>query len=149
MKDEEFMTKALDLAKIAFDLGEVPVGALVVVNNQVVGMGFNQRELKNSCLEHAEIIALREASSNLGRWRLSDATVYTTLEPCFMCAGALVHARINRLVFGIEDPKFGAIMSLFCLADDKRLNHRFAYTHGILAKECQELLKLFFKNLRA
>lgn len=145
---EIFMGRALELAQIAFNLGEVPVGAVVVVDGQIVGEGYNLRELKNSCLEHAEIIALKQASANLGRWRLTDAMVYTTLEPCLMCAGALLHARIKGLFYGVADPKFGAIESLFSLASDPRLNHRFLWTKGIKSVECGELLKLFFKNLR-
>lgn len=146
---ELFMSRALELAHIAFNLGEVPVGAVVVVGGQIVGEGYNLRELKNSCLEHAEIIALKQASTNLGRWRLTDATVYTTLEPCLMCSGALLHARIKSLFYGVADPKFGAIESLFKLANDPRLNHRLLSVKGVKAMECGELLKLFFKNLRA
>lgn len=142
------MGKALRLAQIAFALGEVPVGAVIVVDGQIVGEGLNLRELKNSSLEHAELNALKQASSNLGRWRLTDATVYSTLEPCLMCAGALLHARVKSLVFGVADPKFGAIESLFSVAEDPRLNHRFLSVSGVRAQECAELLKLFFKNLR-
>lgn len=148
MNHEYFMDEAFKLALIAADLGEVPVGAVVVVDNCIVGAGFNLRELKNSCLEHAEIIALRQASSKLGRWRLSDATVYTTLEPCIMCAGALLHARINLLVYGVADPKFGAIESLYKLGEDGRLNHGFQTISGIKSAESAELLKQFFRNLR-
>lgn len=148
MNHEYFMAEALKLALIAANLGEVPVGAVVVVNKQVVGRGFNLRELKNSCLEHAELIALKQASSKLGRWRLNDATVYTTLEPCIMCAGALLHARINLLVYGAADPKFGAIESLYKLGEDRRLNHGFQSVSGIKSVECAELLKQFFRNIR-
>src|SRR5262245_56510529 len=130
---EAFMTKALSLAKLAADLGEVPVGALVVINGEIVGQGYNRREMDNSVLAHAELMALKEASSKLGSWRLAKATVYSTLEPCIMCAGALVHARIEHLVYGAKDPKFGAIESLYQISQDKRLNHRFETTSGVLA----------------
>lgn len=148
MEDQAFMTEALKLAQFAASLGEVPVGAVVVVDGTIVGRGFNRREYMNSALEHAELMALKEASEKLGRWRLSDATVYSTLEPCLMCAGALVHARIKRLVFGARDAKFGAIVSLFSIAQDERLNHRFAYREGMMAQESATLLQEFFKRLR-
>lgn len=148
MEDQAFMEEALRLAEFAASLGEVPVGAVVVVEGKVVGRGFNRREYKNSALEHAELMALKEASEKLGRWRLSDATVYSTLEPCLMCAGALVHARINKLVFAARDPKFGAVVSLFNIGEDKRLNHRFPYEEGLMANESVTVLKTFFKTLR-
>ena len=143
-----YMAEALRLAEHSFKLGEVPVGAVVVVDNRIVGRGFNRREHLNSALEHAELMALKEASELLGRWRLSDATVYSTLEPCLMCAGALLHARIKNLVFGARDPKFGAIVSLFRLSEDARLNHRFSFEEGVMAQDCAELLRRFFANLR-
>lgn len=147
--DEKYMKLALSLAKISGALGEVPVGTVVVVDDVVVGQGFNRRELLHSCIEHAEISALSRANANLGRWRLSDATVYSTLEPCIMCTGALLHARIKRLVFGASDPKFGAVVSLYQLASDPRLNHRIDVEAGVMAKECAEILVGFFQALRA
>lgn len=143
-----FMAVALSLAEHSFRLGEVPVGVVVVINNRIVGRGFNRREYMNSALEHAELMALREASQHLGRWRLSDATVYSTLEPCLMCTGALLHARIKSLVFGARDPKFGAIVSLFRLSEDARLNHRFSFQEGVMEEESAALLKRFFGKLR-
>lgn len=145
---QKFMTEALDLAKLAFKLGEVPVGTVIVVNNRVVGRGYNRREFMNSALEHAELMAIKEASNTLGRWRLNDAVVYSSLEPCLMCTGALLHARIKSLIFGARDPKFGAVVSLFQLANDSRLNHRFDFQEGLMAKESAELLRLFFGSLR-
>jgi tRNA(adenine34) deaminase len=145
---KKFMMEALKLAEFATSLGEVPVGAVVVVDQEIVGFGFNRRELRSSCIEHAEMNALSEASKNLGRWRLMEATVYSTLEPCLMCAGAMIHARIHRLVYGAADPKFGAIESLYAVASDQRLNHRFHAMGGILANESRQLLKDFFLNLR-
>jgi tRNA(adenine34) deaminase len=146
--DDRFMDRALELATIAYNLGEVPVGAIVVVDGEIVGEGYNQRELKTSSLAHAEIFAIHNASRILGRWRLYDATVYSTLEPCLMCAGALSHARVKNLVYGVADPKFGAIDSLYQVADDERLNHRFGHVSGVRSEQCAELLKQFFKNLR-
>ncbi|HXW60235.1 MAG TPA: nucleoside deaminase [Myxococcota bacterium] len=147
-EEQKFMGEALALARLSANLGEVPVGALVVVNGKIVGKGYNRREYMHSALEHAELMAIKEASKHLGRWRLSDATVYTTLEPCLMCTGALLHARIKKLIFGARDPKFGAIVSLFNLADDQRLNHRFSYEEGVMAHESKELLQRFFAELR-
>lgn len=146
--DEIFMARALELARLSETLGEVPVGAVVVVADRVVGEGFNRRELYRSCLAHAEMMAIAQASENLGRWRLSDATVYSTLEPCIMCTGALLHARIKRLVFGAFDPKFGAVVSLYNLGSDPRLNHRFIHESGLLAEKSAEMLRLFFRNRR-
>lgn len=142
------MARALELARHSQSLGEVPVGAVVVVADRVVGEGFNHRELNRSCLAHAEIMALAEACENLGRWRLNDARVYSTLEPCIMCTGALLHARIKHLVFGALDPKFGAIVSLYALASDPRLNHRFTIHQGLEAEQSALLLKNFFKTRR-
>lgn len=144
----QFMAKALELAQTAGALGEVPVGSIVVMNGTIVGQGFNRRELDACCLSHAELLALKNASQTLGRWRLTDAVVYSTLEPCIMCAGALVHARVTHLVYGAADPKFGAIQSLYTMASDVRLNHRFTFTAGVMAAESVQLLKDFFKGVR-
>lgn len=142
------MERALELAKLSASIGEVPVGAVVVMEGAIVGLGLNRRELMNSCLAHAEVSAIADASINLGKWRLTGATVYSTLEPCIMCAGAMLHARIDCLVYGALDPKFGAIESLYSLASDQRLNHRFHCVGGIMAVESAQLLKEFFLGLR-
>lgn len=147
--DHQFMRLALEAASRCALLGEVPVGAVVVVHGEIVGVGLNRREMLSSCVEHAELAALCDASARLGAWRLLDACVYSTLEPCIMCAGAMLHARIKRLVYGARDPKFGAIDSLYSLAQDQRLNHQFEVLSGVLADESSELLKEFFQKLRA
>jgi len=147
--DRRFIGEALRLARQALDLGEVPVGAVVVVDGMVVGKGFNRREVDADPLAHAELLAIRAACAGLGRWRLTDATLYVTLEPCVMCAGALVQARVGRLVFGAPDPKYGAVGSQFDLPRDGRLNHQVAVTGGIEAAACRALLDRFFGNLRA
>lgn len=145
---EKYMSRALELARLAGSLGEVPVGTVIVIAGNIISEGYNRKELVHSCLAHAEIIALRNACEQMGRWRLSDAMVYSTLEPCIMCTGALLHARIGQLVFGAHDLKFGAIESLFNLSNDTRLNHRFSYISGVLAQESASLLKLFFATQR-
>jgi len=142
------MAEALDLARTAAALGEVPVGAVVVADGRVVGRGFNRREIDQDPLAHAELLAIREACATLGRWRLSDATLYVTLEPCVMCAGALVQARLGRLVFGTTDPQYGAVGSQFDLPRDARLNHRVAVTGGVEHEACRALLDGFFARLR-
>jgi len=145
---QKFMSRALELARLAGGLGEVPIGAVIVINNIIIAEGYNRKELLHSCIEHAEIMALTQACERMGQWRLSGAVVYTTLEPCIMCTGALLHARIGQLVFGAHDTKFGAIESLFNLSNDTRLNHRFSYTGGVLAQESAALLKDFFTRRR-
>jgi len=143
------IAEALDLARAAASLGEVPVGAVVVAGDgRVVGRGFNRREIDQDPLAHAELLAIREACATLGRWRLSDATLYVTLEPCVMCAGALVQARLGRLVFGASDPQYGAVGSQFDLPRDARLNHRVAVTGGVEHEACRALLDGFFARLR-
>jgi tRNA(adenine34) deaminase len=148
--DEAWMRVALSEAEIAAAAGDVPVGAVVVSSSGLLlGRGRNRRELNQDPTAHAEIDALRDASHQLGAWRLAGTTVYSTLEPCPMCAGALVHARIARLVYGCPDPKAGAIDTLFQLGRDPRLNHRFPATAGVLAGDCADLLRAFFARLRA
>jgi tRNA(adenine34) deaminase len=146
--DATFMEAALAEARKAGDEGEVPIGAVVVVDGEIVGRGRNARERSNDPTAHAEILALQEAARTLGRWRLSGATVYATLEPCPMCAGALVNARIERLVYAVRDPKAGATDTLFTIGRDPRLNHRFEVTEGVLAEECGTLLTSFFRAKR-
>jgi tRNA(adenine34) deaminase len=148
-RDESFMKLALNLAKKAYDLGEVPVGAVVVdANGIVIGEGWNLRETLKSPLEHAEIMAIKSAASAKDAWRLSDTTLYVTLEPCLMCAGAIYQARIPRVVVGALDPKAGATGSLYQVHEDARLNHRFLVQTGVLADESSQLLKDFFRQKR-
>jgi tRNA(adenine34) deaminase len=147
--DGQGMGQALEQARLAYELDEVPVGAVVVCDGAVVGAGANAREGRRDPTAHAEMLALRRAAARLGRWRLTGCTLYVTLEPCPMCAGAMVAARIDRLVFGCSDPKAGAIESLYRLAADPRLNHRFAVTGGVRADEAAALLRSFFRQRRA
>mgnify|MGYP003393564813 CR=1 FL=1 len=142
------MREALKLAAHAAQLGEVPVGALIVSQDQVLGSGFNQRESLNNPLAHAEILAIETAAKAKQAWRLSDCTLYVTLEPCPMCAGAILNSRISRVVYAAPDPKAGAAGSLFNLLQDSRLNHRCEVSPGICQKESAELLSSFFLNLR-
>lgn len=146
--DETYMTIALEQARVAEAIGEVPIGAVVVCDGAVVATGYNRRETDNDPAGHAELIAIREAASRLGRWRLSGCTVYVTLEPCPMCAGLMHQARIDRCVYAAPDPKAGALGTLYDLHDDERLNHRFAVTAGVLESESAALLRAFFRKLR-
>lgn len=146
--DELFMQQAIDLALKAREHGEVPVGAVVVVDGQVRGRGFNSPIHLADPTAHAEIMALREAALATGNYRLEGATLYVTLEPCAMCAGALVAARVRRLVFGARDLRFGGVRSKFRIADSDLLNHRVEIEEGILAAECLELVKTFFQERR-
>jgi len=142
------MAEALALAREAGARGEVPVGAVAVLDGRVVGRGANARESARDPTAHAELIAIQEAARALGRWRLTGVALYVTLEPCAMCAGAMVLARIDRLVYGASDPKAGAAGSLLDLSSDPRLNHRFPVERGVLADECGELLRAFFQARR-
>jgi tRNA(adenine34) deaminase len=146
--DEAHMRTALTAAARAAESGEVPVGAVIVVRGEVVAVAHNQRETKNDPTAHAEIVALRTAAARLASWRLVDAELFVTMEPCPMCAGALVNARVRRLVYGCDDPKAGAVRTLFQLLDDQRLNHRVEVVPGVLATESAALLKSFFSRLR-
>ncbi|HSL85013.1 MAG TPA: tRNA adenosine(34) deaminase TadA [Thermoanaerobaculia bacterium] len=146
--DEQWMRTALAEAEAAAALGEVPVGAVLVRADEVVGRGHNRREIDQDPLAHAELLAVREAARRLGSWRLVGCTMYVTLEPCAMCAGALVNSRVERLVFGAWDPKAGYCGSLGDLARDPRLNHRLEVEGGVLAEECGRLLSSFFEELR-
>ena len=147
--DEVWMRQALDLASAAVPLGEVPVGAVVVHDGEVVGRAHNERETLQDPTAHAEVLALREAAERLGSWRLVDCTLVVTLEPCPMCVGAAVNARVRRLIYGCADPKAGAVDSLYRIADDSRLNHRIEVTSGVLADEAAALLRSFFARLRS
>jgi|SRR5215813_9057330 len=146
--DASFMEQALALARQAGELGEIPVGAVAVRDGLIVGRGYNRREADKDPLAHAELIALRQAAANLEAWRLASVVLYVTLEPCAMCAGAMVQARITRLVYGADDPKAGAVGSLYNLAEDPRHNHRVVITRGVLADESRQLLVDFFRGLR-
>ena len=148
-EDERFMRAAIREALAAQEAGEVPVGAVVVHDDRIIGRGYNQRETLNDPTAHAEMLALTAASAFVGSWRLEDCTLYVTLEPCAMCAGAMVLARIKRLVYGAIDPKAGACESLYTIPTDERLNHVVEMEHGILADECAALLQSFFAEQRA
>ncbi len=146
--DSIYMMRALQLADQAASEDEVPVGALVVHGNRIIGSGYNQREALNDPTAHAEMIAITQAAATLDSWRLEDCTLFVTLEPCPMCAGAIVQARVPRVVYGARDPKAGAVDSLFRLLDDPRLNHRASVTGGVLADQCGMLLSEFFAAKR-
>ena len=146
--DETWMALALAEARLAAGEGEVPIGAVVVCEGRVVARGRNARERLSDPTAHAEVVALRAAARALGRWRLTGCTLYVTLEPCFMCAGALVNARVDRLVFSVPDPKAGAVGSLADVGRDPRLNHRLEVASGALAAECGDLLRSFFRERR-
>lgn len=145
---EHFMGEALSLAHKAALLGEVPIGAVVVKDDVIIGRGFNRREIDKDPTAHAEISAIREAAQNLGGWRLTGCEIYVTIEPCPMCAGAIVMARFDRLVYGSPDLKAGAVDSLYGIPTDSRLNHQLEVHSGIRADECRMVISDFFKQLR-
>jgi len=147
-RDEYFMRLALREAEAAQDHGDVPIGAVVVHDGEIVGAGHNERELRQDPTAHAEVLALREASRALGTWRVLDSVLYVTLEPCAMCAGAIVLARVPRVVFGTVDPKAGAAGSVLDILAEPRLNHRPVVAGGLLAAECAALLTAFFGSRR-
>lgn len=146
--DEQYMRLALDEAVAAFDEDEVPIGAVIVHGGAVIGRGHNQRERLADPTAHAEMIAITAAAESLRDWRLIDCTLYVTLEPCLMCAGAILQARLPRLVYGVEDPKAGACGTLYNVIDDERLNHRVECVAGVLPADCRELLQHFFEQKR-
>jgi tRNA(adenine34) deaminase len=148
MEDERFMSQALALARLSLAEGEVPIGAVIVKDGIVCGEGHNQREAKRDVSSHAEIEAIRQAGQTLGGWRLNGCTLYVTLEPCLMCAGAILQARISRLVFGAADPKDGAIISGYGVFDAPGLHERPLLSFGVKEKECEEILKNFFREKR-
>ena len=148
MTDELYMQLALAEAKTAAEMGEVPVGAVIVVDGVVLGRGGNRRESAADPTAHAELIAIREAAKAVAGWRLVGATLYVTQEPCPMCAGAIINARIDRVVFGCDNPKAGAVRTLYRLLEDPRLNHRVIVEQSALAAECGALLTDFFVQLR-
>ena len=148
---ESLMRDAIALARAAASIGEVPIGCVVYDDaiGQIIGRGYNRRETDHDPTAHAEVLALREAAGRRGHWRLTDCTLVVTLEPCPMCAGAIVNARVERVVYGCDDPKAGAARSLYQICDDPRLNHRATVQAGVLAEECAALLRDFFKAQRA
>ncbi len=146
--DERWMDEAIALARRAEAMGEVPVGAVLVKDGVRVGQGHNLRERAQDPTAHAELIGVRAAAARLRTWRLSGVSVYVTLEPCPMCAGALVNARVDRVVYGATDPKAGATETLYTIGDDPRLNHRFQITSGVRAEACANLLSDFFRRIR-
>jgi tRNA(adenine34) deaminase len=146
--DESFMRLALAEADRAAEEGETPVGAVVVIDGRVVASAHNRRETWQDPTAHAELIAIREAAVRLGRWRLTDAAVYVTMEPCLMCAGALVLARIERLVYGCRDPRAGALGSVYDVVRDGRLNHVYRIAPGVLEDECRAVVQGFFQKRR-
>jgi tRNA(adenine34) deaminase len=147
-RDEYFMRLALREASRALEHEDIPVGAVVVVDGEVIGTGHNERELRADPTAHAELIALRAAARSLGSWRVLDSVLYVTLEPCAMCAGAVVLARLPRVVYGTTDPKAGAAGSVFNVLAEPRLNHRPEVQSGLLAEECADLLRSFFASRR-
>lgn len=146
--DELWMEEALRASRRALDAGEVPVGAVVVHQGKVVGRGFNRNLLDSDPTAHAEVVALREAGAAIGNHRLSDCELFATIEPCAMCAGAMVHARIRRLVYGADDPKAGAVGSALHVLNHPGLNHRIEVRSGVLAGRCAEILQEFFRSRR-
>jgi tRNA(adenine34) deaminase len=147
--DEEFMRAALAEAAAAADHGDVPIGAVVVADGRIIAAAGNERELRGDPTAHAELLAIKSAAEEIGGWRMEDATLYVTLEPCAMCAGAMVLARIGRLVYGPLDPKAGAAYSLYNIPQDRRLNHSVDITAGVLTDECAALLRDFFAGRRS
>ncbi len=146
--DERFMRLAIQQGEIARENGDIPVGAVIICQDRIIGKAYNQREQLNDPTAHAEIIALTQAAEAVGNWRLNGCVIYVTLEPCPMCAGALVLARLDRLIYGCDDPKAGAAGSLYNIVADERLNHRLEVTAGVLAEECSSQLQRFFQNRR-
>ena len=142
------MKEALGLAGKALEIEEIPVGAVVIVNNEIIARAYNEKESRNDATAHAELLVLQRAAKNLGRWRLTDAILYSTLEPCVMCAGAMVNARLGKLVYGTRDSKAGAAGSVLDIVRCPGLNHQVIVEEGVLREECAELLRTFFMDLR-
>jgi tRNA(adenine34) deaminase len=147
-KEEHFMQLALKEAGLAFDKGEVPVGAVLVSNGQVIASAHNNKETSGDPTAHAEVLAIREGSITTGEWRLNEATLYVTKEPCVMCAGAMINARLGRLVYGCKDDRFGAVNSCYQLLHDPGLNHQVRVVAGVLEEQCTGILKKFFELRR-
>ena len=147
-KDCYYMDMALDKAREAYKIGEIPIGAIIVKDDEIISSAYNMREIDKNALAHAEILAIRDACKRLDSWRLTGCTMYVTIEPCPMCAGALVMSRIDRLVYGSADYKAGAIESLFNIAQNQSLNHQIEVKAGVRALECSDLMKDFFREKR-
>lgn len=147
--DEQYMRLALEQAQLAYEQGEIPVGAVAVHKDEMIAQAYNTKEQAKDPTAHAEMTAMRQAAAHLGGWRLVDVTLYCTMEPCPMCAGAMVQARLPRLVYAIDDPKAGAAGSVLDLLDHPQLNHRVQVTRGVLAADASEMLDRFFRDLRA
>ncbi len=147
-KDLFFMRKTIEVAKRALRYDDVPIGAIVVLNDKVISTGYNKKRLTKNPLDHAEIIALKRAAKKLGDWRLNECTLYSTLEPCIMCAGAILHYRIKRVVFGTTEPKFGGVISNDKIFDITTLNHKVEYEYGAYEEEIREMMRGFFKKIR-
>ena len=147
-EDQRYMKIAIDQAAIAEENGDVPIGCVIVCENKIIAKAYNQRQQLNDPTAHAEIIAITQAAEFIGNWRLHGCTIYVTLEPCPMCAGALVLGRMDRLVYGCDDPKAGAVKSLYNITTDERLNHRLEVTTGVLANDCSAQLSSFFQKRR-
>lgn len=148
MTDEKYMKEALKQAKRAYRLGEVPIGCVIVYQDKIIGRGYNKRNTNKTTLSHAELIAINKASKVMGDWRLEDCTIYITLEPCQMCSGAIVQARIKRAVIGTMNPKAGCAGSILNILQMDEFNHQVEITTGVLHEECTEILQKFFKELR-
>jgi len=147
-KDEFYMGKALAEADIAAAVGEIPIGAVIVYQKKVIARAYNLRETLPCATAHAELLAIEKACRALGRWRLTGCTLYVTVEPCPMCAGAIVNSRLDKVVYGCDDPKAGAVRSLFHIVDNERLNHRVEVVAGVRADECAQKMKDFFRTRR-
>lgn len=148
MTEIDYMRVAMAEAKQAEIMGEVPIGAIVVHDGKIIGRGHNMREKFQDATYHAEVLAIMEACQNLGSWRLEDCDLYVTLEPCIMCSGAIINSRIHRVIYAAPDPKAGAVTSLYQLLQDKRLNHQVEVKSGVLATECGDMLRQFFRAIR-
>ena len=149
LKKEKFMKEAIKQAKKAYDKEEIPVGAVIVKDRKIIARGYNKKEEKKDTTQHAEIIAIQKASRKIGAWRLQDCEMYVTLEPCAMCTGALIQARLKRVYIGTMDPKTGACGSVLNLLEDYKFNHKVEVETNIMQKECEKILKDFFKYLRS
>ncbi len=147
-QDEFYMRKAIDEAKKAGEAGEVPIGAIIVLNNEIIASGYNLRETEQNSLAHAEVLAINEACKKLGTWRLEEAELFVTLEPCPMCAGAIMLSRVKRVVYGAADPKGGCAGTFMNILQDERFNHQSEVVTGVLQEECGALLTQFFRKLR-
>lgn len=147
-EDEKYMYLAIAEAKKAEQIDEVPIGAIIVYEGEVIATGYNKRETSQQSLSHAELIAIERANEQVGSWRLEDCTLYVTLEPCPMCAGALVQSRMKRVVYGAKDPKAGCVGTLMNLVTEERFNHQVEWMSGVLEVECADLLMNFFRRLR-